>query len=560
MLLLGAAAIQSTSPEQGKPERSPDQVLNRTWFDVKKVMTHVETEVFYWEVTGYLASKFAEFKVPEYKKVTVIKAEFVSSGYRTNPPDIVQVALNGDADEIELIGAKGSLGNFKSLPVGGSRSLPSCGQFPIPARIFSEWVAAERPVLKLRGESRELGLVMRDAVRDLARRMVTHKSLTMLRGRESLTATALSDGRVLVVGGYNGFRALRECEIYDPVVGRFAEGPAMKFPRRGHTATMLKNGKILVVGGGLDGGDMALDSAELYDPATNRFMVVGKMRDARMSHTATLLQDGRVLITGGGGKAPLAGAEIYDPTTNSFQPTGNLLHRRLGHTATQLKDGRVLIIGGIDGKPLASVEMFDPVTVSFTNEHELQSPLWDHTATLLMDGRVLLTGGNDGSGHASGCVYRIDPAKREYWVKFCPSAFMLENLTGPLADGCGMVTSNSTERWGQSAINLSDGKVLIVGGYGTLKAAHDSSKEHAQSSEGDLTGGLIYDPSNNELSSNHGFLLAPRRHFAVAPLKDGRWLLIGGVNQYQPAINTAEFYDPSSDEIIPWRDIVNGEK
>ena len=41
-------------------------------------------------------------------------------------------------------------------------------------------------------------------------------------------------------------------------------------PRRGHTATLLSNGTVLVVGGAGYSND-ALDSAELYDVATGRW-------------------------------------------------------------------------------------------------------------------------------------------------------------------------------------------------------------------------------------------------------------------------------------------------
>src|SRR5262249_25207226 len=84
--------------------------------------------------------------------------------------------------------------------------------------------------------------------------------------RDGHTATLLTDGKVLVVGGTNGNSSsnfLNSAELYDPVTGTWSTTGSLNTPRYLHTATLLANGKVLVVGGDIDGG-----SAELYDPTT----------------------------------------------------------------------------------------------------------------------------------------------------------------------------------------------------------------------------------------------------------------------------------------------------
>src|SRR5689334_9639712 len=136
---------------------------------------------------------------------------------------------------------------------------------------------------------------------------------------------------------------------------------SMTTPRAGHTATLLSDGKVLVVGG-------AEGSAELFDPGTGTFSSTGTPVNARIHHTATLLTDGTVLIVGGGATSGglLASAELYDPHTGTFTATGSMFRAREAHTATLLPDGTVLIAGGGGFGALASAEIYDPATGTFT--------------------------------------------------------------------------------------------------------------------------------------------------------------------------------------------------
>src|SRR5262249_36467874 len=134
-------------------------------------------------------------------------------------------------------------------------------------------------------------------------------------------------GLVLIAGGdfcgLSGAGAGSECapedgtyeaELYDPGAGTFSVTGQMAFSRIAHSATLLSDGKVLIAGGfGFTENDVATFTAELYDPATGMFGRTGSMASARTSHTATLLANGTVLVTGGCDQiaCSLSTSEIY---------------------------------------------------------------------------------------------------------------------------------------------------------------------------------------------------------------------------------------------------------
>jgi hypothetical protein len=264
------------------------------------------------------------------------------------------------------------------------------------------------------------------------------------------SVTLLLDGCVLVAGGGDGHAAIKSAELFDPATSSFSATADMKCARQGHTATRLADGRVLVVGGYSHRQSALVEEIEIFDPMKKSFAPVGRLLNARIGHSATLMSDGRILITGGSGNETVGdAAEVYDPAREESFYVGRLMQPRRSHTSVLLADGRVLIAGGrpiARGRgepPIASVEIYAPQTVGFTAIEPLLEPRTDHTATVLADGRVLFVGGAgpEGPNRSTELFYPDSNSA----VSDAPMTFAREGHTATL---------------------LPNGRVLIAGGRG----------------------------------------------------------------------------------------------
>ena len=263
---------------------------------------------------------------------------------------------------------------IEDVPAGEGRTV---GLFGL-AGGQSVWRAVSRPITLTAGETTTVDLLMA-RVADLS-----CARTTVGRPAAFHTATALDDGRVLVVGG---------ADVVD--------------------ASAVCPGCLRATGN---------NGASVYDPKTGTFEAISGLTDARFFHTAAKLADGRVVVAGGTGSAllrpvdaglfpfpieptaPLASVEIFDPSIGGFQSAGALPdgNARVFAAATATVDGEVIITGGVPGaatpnnlgNALATTVICGGSTVSCRPGPPLAKPRAGHMIFSAAPGGTFIWGGS----------------------------------------------------------------------------------------------------------------------------------------------------------------------
>ena len=235
----------------------------------------------------------------------------------------------------------------------------------------------------------------------------------MLAQRYTHTATLLTNGQVLVAGGWDS----NKTERYLPATRTFVPAADLTTPRSKHAAVSLPDGRVLITGG---------SSAEFYNPATDTFrLAAGSLAMSRYDHSMALLSSGNVLLSGGG--IPSAQSELFNPAAESSAFVGGMVLGFHYSTSTVLADGKVLVTGGYGP---GSAAIYNPATANFSSTGEVL--WWRGTANLLPNGKVLLLGYDYNLGPAADLY---DPAAGTFTPTGPPIEARVYHTATSLPDG-----------------------------------------------------------------------------------------------------------------------------
>eukprot|EP00928_Gymnodinium_smaydae_P008598 TRINITY_DN13128_c0_g1_i1.p1 TRINITY_DN13128_c0_g1~~TRINITY_DN13128_c0_g1_i1.p1 ORF type:complete len:519 (+),score=70.35 TRINITY_DN13128_c0_g1_i1:54-1559(+) len=256
----------------------------------------------------------------------------------------------------------------------------------LPTSIYREHIAPflrfDRPVpdqlYALGGRNEEHGPLSAVEMFDTWRGCwVTCPSMQARRG--GCAASALPDGRLLVVGGYdaNGIvkGILDSCEVFDSFAGRWSDDVApLNRARWGHGCAPLQ-GLIFAVGGcslaigGLPSQESmeTLRSCEAYDISLDRWSPVADLCVARGGSRLVPIGSDRLAAVGGcddvfGHAEMLRSVELYDVSLGHWALLETQLTvPRTTAAVAPLDDSRLLVVGGASAEVpvvLASAEVY----------------------------------------------------------------------------------------------------------------------------------------------------------------------------------------------------------
>ena len=242
----------------------------------------------------------------------------------------------------------------------------------------------------------------------------------VLSARHSHTITLLPDGNLLIAGGVDaGNTVTRSVQLYNMGTNLYEDwegGISLDTARSSHTATVMSDGRVLIAGGYNNAGT-PLSSLEICNPLLKTCTAAGipAMSTQRGGHTATLLSvgpnAGRVLLCGGATTIEAAAhgtitgsCESYNPALNTVSPAAPLISPRMGHAALLLRSGKVFVTGGRRWnttvtpnawlyEPMNEVYSPDTLTGAWTPKDALLQGRIDHSATVLNNGTIIIAGG-----------------------------------------------------------------------------------------------------------------------------------------------------------------------
>lgn len=287
---------------------------------------------------------------------------------------------------------------------------------------------------------------------------------------------------------------------------------------------------VLVAGGcstysGTGPCDTYAGSAEIYHPGTGKSSITDSLLTARAGHAGTLLPGGRVLVSGGQfHEDVLASAEVFDP--GAFRaPTAVL---GADPPAGTTGGGMTVTVRGVSFEGGRVSVKFGSVPVRFTvrSDRELVAVTPEHAV-----GTVELTVTTD-HGTASTPF------------TFAPGSW---GASRPL-DGC--TDPSCIGRYGHAATLMADGRVLVTGGY--QSDCSSSLLEPCDADVLPLASAQIYDPTTQRWRATGSMELARAGHTAVL-LTDGNVLVVGGGEEPTTELYEPATVDSTTGQLGAWR-------
>jgi non-specific serine/threonine protein kinase len=211
---------------------------------------------------------------------------------------------------------------------------------------------------------------------------------------QEITAITRGDGRIWVIGGFEGTSDVATVRIFDPARGTWSEGPALPQPRH-HTHVAEVDGDLYVLGGMETIGFDLVDTAWVLHAGETTWTTIATLPEVHGAGFAGSV-GGRIHIVGGVGRGGSLATEVltYDPVMDAWS-TGAAIPSPREHVAGFVHDDEIWVVGGRELSLSTNtdvVEIYDPAGDGWRDGPSLGLARGGFAAAVL-DGVAYVVGG-----------------------------------------------------------------------------------------------------------------------------------------------------------------------
>jgi N-acetylneuraminic acid mutarotase len=267
------------------------------------------------------------------------------------------------------------------------------------------------------------------------------------------TASAVVDGRLVVVGGLRGVTTVSDAvSIYDIERDRWTRGPTLSVGGRHHAAAAAADGRVYLSGGASSVTDWtARTDLVSFDP-DGGWAPERAMPEGRQGHAMVAIGDELYVVGGAGGTDRTL---IYD-ISNSRWSFGAPLPEGRDHIRAVVWEGRIWALGGRDGEPTRRVDIYDPETDEWSSGPPLPEAMSAMAVGILRE-ELFVVGGEDPRfirGHVSNDHFMLaltEPDRQRRWVRR-PQPMLAVHGGAYGTSGRSLVTAGGASRHGALSI------------------------------------------------------------------------------------------------------------
>jgi N-acetylneuraminic acid mutarotase len=224
---------------------------------------------------------------------------------------------------------------------------------------------------------------------------------TLPAGGLNAPAAAVLDGRIYLIGGFEGLTNLptARVHVYDPAAKEWAEAAPLPAPRGGHAAVVLE-GKIHVLGGG--NAVSTIPDHTVYDPATDQWTERAPLSRAKGSPAAVVF-GGRIYSIGGrSGASDYGDVEVFDAAADRWRRGPRIGPR--GTAGAVVYRGAIFLFGGesqASERTLNAVLRLGPKAKSWTRVSTMPTAR-NYARAVVLNDAVYVVGGSRSAGASHG--------------------------------------------------------------------------------------------------------------------------------------------------------------